>query len=175
MSRRKCGSRLRWKASCVYARVMFHLVTAQTHPDAITTHGGFVISIMWKEHSTDCNADWEIKSEVNEEHGLGLQQFINLPSVKHPFSAVCFDCDDLASSWWWACVSACAHGWESGESPEKRPKNKMESVWLHFWLHSPFLTVCLTPFLMLNSKINTEKVNSLEEKNMLPCLGLHLL
>lgn len=42
---------------------------------------------MWKKHSTDCNADWEIKSEVNEEHGLGLQQFINLPSVKDPFSS----------------------------------------------------------------------------------------
>lgn len=87
MSRRKYGSRPRWKASCAYACVMFRLVTAQIHPDAITTHGGFVISIMWKKHSSDCNADWEIKSEVNEEHGLGLQQFVNLPSAKHIFSA----------------------------------------------------------------------------------------
>lgn len=55
--------------------------------DTPRCNGGFVISIMWKKHSTDCDADWELKSEVNEEHGLGLQQFINLPSVKHPFSA----------------------------------------------------------------------------------------
>lgn len=62
-------------------------VTSQIHSDAITTHWVFVIPIMGRKHLTDCNADWEIKAEVNEELALGLQQFINLPPVMHPFSA----------------------------------------------------------------------------------------
>lgn len=60
---------------------------SQIHPDAITAHWVFAISIMGRKHLTDCNADWEIKAEVNEEHALGLQQFINLSRVMHPLSA----------------------------------------------------------------------------------------
>lgn len=62
-------------------------VTSQIHSDAITAHWVFVIPITGRKHLTDCNADWEIKAEVNEELALGLQQFINLPPVMHPFFA----------------------------------------------------------------------------------------
>lgn len=65
--------------SCI--RDVLFTVTSQNSCNVITTHRAFVISIIWREHLTDCNVNLQFKAEVNEQPALGLEQFINLPTA----------------------------------------------------------------------------------------------
>lgn len=148
VDRGKFGSKLGGEVCRVYVCAVFG---SQIHPDAITARWVFVISIMGRKHLTDCNADWEIKAEVNEEHALGLQQFINLPCVMHPLSAC-----------WQHIQTSCTPSeriWrESGGKKMDRCGN-----------------LCLAP--LFNNKIFTQRQGFQRERTffMLACLGLRLL
>lgn len=86
ISRRKCVSRLRLKQSPAYACVMFHLVTAQIHADAITTHGGFVISYHVEETIDQLRC--RLRNQKWSEWRTWPWSATNhQSSVKHPFSA----------------------------------------------------------------------------------------
>lgn len=93
----KCStivSKLAWNPPCVCACVMFSLSheTKKKCCNAIMAPWTFVISIIWRECLTACNANRQrhFRAEVNEDHASGLKQFINVPSA----SFLCF----LASS-----------------------------------------------------------------------------